>query len=92
MKWIILFLLFLFLLMTIFVRFRRQIIGMIQIWKIFKQVNNPSEKQIKKDAANGDIALVNCANCGNWIPQNKASNFRANEFYCSVNCAEKTAG
>lgn len=91
MKWLILFLLSLLLLMMISVRFKRQIIGMIQVWKIFKQVNNPPEKQIKKESDKGDIALVNCARCGNWIPQNEALNFRSNEFYCSVNCVEKTA-
>lgn len=90
MKWLILFGLFLFLLMMISVRFKRQIIEMIQVWKVFKQVNNPSEKQIKKESENGDIALVKCAKCGNWIPQNEAMNFRSNEFYCSVNCVEKS--
>lgn len=88
MKWLILFILFLFLLMIISVRFRRQIIGMIQVWKVFKQVNKPPEKQIKKQAEDGDIALVKCARCGNWILQTEAVNFRSNEFYCSPNCFE----
>lgn len=91
MKWLILFALFLFLLMMISVRFKRQIIEMIQVWKVFKQVNNPPEKQIKKESDNGDISLIKCAKCGNWIPQNETMNFRSTEFYCSVNCVEKSA-
>ena len=91
MKWIILFLLLMFLLMMISVRFKRQIIGMIQVWKIFKQVNNPPEKQIKDQPANDEISLVKCARCGNWIPQNEALNFRSKDSYCSINCVEKSA-
>ncbi len=91
MKWIILFLLFMFLLMMISVRFKRQIIGMIQVWKIFKLVNNPPEKQIKDQPANDEISLVKCARCENWIPQNEALNFRSKDFYCSINCVEKSA-
>lgn len=91
MKWLILLALFLFLMMMISVRFKRQIIGMIQLWKMLGQADNPPEKQIKKESDAGDIALVRCTKCGNWIPQNEASNFRSDEFYCSVNCVEKSA-
>ena len=90
MKWLILFILLIFLLMIISVRFKRQITAMIEIWKIFKQFENPPEKQLKKNDERGDIALVKCARCGNWIPSTEALNFRSNEFHCSLNCVEKT--
>ncbi|HVF29445.1 MAG TPA: hypothetical protein VNA22_00685 [Pyrinomonadaceae bacterium] len=77
------------------IRYRRQISGMLQIWRTLKSV-----RQQMKDgrgatpdepapAAAGP--LVNCARCGTWVPENRAINLRGGVFYCSSTCLETTA-
>ena len=75
------------------VRYRRQIAGVIQIWRTLKS----AREQIKKTS--GSVKeepvlagrLVNCAKCGTWVPEQKAINLRGGVFYCSSACLESTA-
>jgi hypothetical protein len=92
MKWLILLALLIVVFCLIALRFRPQILALLQIWRMYKQIkqaNQPIEKQIPKREKLANEALVRCANCGKWIPQSTALNLRKKTFYCSSNCVEK---
>lgn len=92
MKWLIVFVLVFVLLAMLAVRYKKQIIRLIQVWKAFKYLETqPRKKEIKKENESGDIKLVACAKCGSWIPQNEALNPRPDNFYCSAKCFEKSS-
>ena len=76
------------------VRYRRQISGMIQIWRTLKSARD----QIKQGRGTSPMEppsaagpLVNCARCGTWVPENRAIDLRGGIFYCSTACLENTA-
>ena len=77
------------------VRYRRQIAGMIQIWRSLKAMR----QQIKQKQRRGDVEpeqvpagkLVNCSGCGTWVPESRAIGLRGGTFYCSSACLETTA-
>ena len=92
MKWLIILVLFLILFGVIAIRFRRQITGAIQIFKMLRQLKNqtrPPEKKIEKKSGNENVPLVRCARCGTWTPQTSALKLRSKTIYCSANCMEK---
>ncbi len=94
MKWLILLALLVVVTTMIVVRYRRQIKMAIYVWRMFrkmKQVDQTGEKRIEKQADARDIALVRCAKCGTWIPQNTALNLRSANSYCSTICLETAA-
>lgn len=94
MKWIIILGLIFVVLMLIVSRYRKQIQMALYVFRMFRkmrQMNKTEEKQIDTKASSNDVALINCAKCGAWIPQNKALKLRSGVFYCSANCLETTA-
>ncbi len=94
MKWLIILGLLIVVLVLIATRFRQQIKMAIYVWRMFRKLRQggkTDEKQIEKQANPKDVALVRCAKCGTWIPQNKALNLRSGIYYCSKICLETTA-
>jgi Sec-independent protein translocase protein TatA len=94
MKWLILLALIVVLVVIIATRYRKQIQMALYVFRMFRkmrQMSKTDEKQINTSANVNDTALVNCAKCGTWIPQNKALKLRSGVFYCSANCLETTA-
>jgi len=94
MKWLIILALIVVLGVIIASRFRKQIQMALYVFRMFRkmrQMNNNDKKQIDEKANSEETALVNCAKCGTWIPQNKALKLRSGVFYCSANCLETTA-
>jgi len=94
MKWLIILGILIVILVLIATRYRHQIKMAIYIWRMFRkmrQVGKTDEKQIEKQENSQDAALVRCAKCGTWIPQNKALNLRSGIFYCSKVCLEVPA-
>lgn len=92
MKWLIILGLLFILGTFIYLRYRRQIQTGIYVWKMFRkmrQASKPIEKQIDKRDDLGQAALVKCAKCGTWVPQQNALNLRSKTFYCSTNCMER---
>lgn len=77
------------------VRYRRQIAGMIQIWRSLKAMR----QQIKQKQRRDDIEpeqvpagkLVNCSGCRTWVPESRAIALRGGIFYCSSTCLETTS-
>ena len=77
------------------VRYRRQIAGMMQIWRSLKAMR----QQIKQSPGRDDIEperapagkLVNCSGCGTWVPESRAIGLRGGIFYCSSACLETTS-
>ncbi len=94
MKWIIILGLILIVLLLIVSRYRKQIQMALYVFRMFRkmrQMSKTDEKQINTAADSTEIALVNCAKCGTWIPQNKALKLRSGVFYCSSDCLETKA-
>ncbi len=94
MKWLIVLGILIVILVLVAMRFRQQIKMAIYVWRMFRkmrQVGKTDEKQIEKQTDSKDAALVRCAKCGTWIPQNKALNLRSGIFYCSKVCLETPA-
>ncbi len=76
------------------VRYRKQIAGVLHIWRTLKSVRNQvkqGSETAKRDESIPAGALVNCAKCGKWVPENGAISLRGGTFYCSTACLEKTA-
>lgn len=94
MKWLILLILFIVLLAVIAMRYRQQIKMAIYVWRMFRkmrQMGKSDEKQIESPANQPDVALVRCAKCGTWTPQNNAVKLRSGTNYCSTRCLETAA-
>ena len=75
------------------IRYRRQIAGMIQIWRTLQSVRQKvKESRGAPDevAPAGSGPLVNCARCGTWVPEGRSINLRGGIFYCSTACLETT--
>ena len=94
MKWLILLGLLLVVAVVIAARYRQQIKMAIYVWRMFRKMRRAGaaeEKQIEKQENTKDAALVRCAKCGVWIPQNKSLRLGSGSRYCSTACLEKTA-
>ena len=94
MKWLIILAVIVVLAAFIASRYRKQIQMALYVFRMFRkmrQMSKTEEKQIDVKANSEQTALVNCAKCGTWIPQNKALKLRSGVFYCSSNCLETTA-
>lgn len=91
MKWIIILMLLAAVIILIAGRYRKQIQMGLYVFRMFRkmrQMNKSEEKQINPKENINDTALVSCAKCGTWIPQNKALKLRSGVFYCSSKCLE----
>lgn len=75
-------------------RYRKQIIGMIELARTLKKVGGalsggnagaPRMPVSNDKGASGDTALVNCSTCGVWTPQTRARMIKG-RFYCSDEC------
>ncbi len=94
MKWLILFGLIVILIVIIATRYRQQIKLAIYVWRMFRKMRKADKtdgKQIEKQENAKDVALVRCAKCGTWTPQNRALNLRSGANYCSTACLETSA-
>jgi hypothetical protein len=77
------------------VRYRRQIAGVIQIWRSLKSMRQQIKQQPDRGTRGPEPAmpagrLVNCSGCGTWVPENRAISLRGGIFYCSQSCVETT--
>jgi len=74
-------------------RYRRQIMGAYQVWKMLKGTAiRPGESRETIDGGNeASGPLVNCAKCGTWVPESRAIKLGARMFYCSTACVERSA-
>lgn len=93
-KVLVVLLLLLMLLAVIAMRYRKQIVMGIEIFKMFKKMrsgpaNVTQERQINKQEDLSNIPLVKCLKCGTWVPQTKAMKLGGNT-YCSAVCVERS--
>jgi len=71
------------------IRYRRQIVGVIQIWRSLNSMRaQVKEKQESAEDTISSGPLVNCAKCGTWVPEQKAIKLRGGVVYCSTSCME----
>lgn len=71
------------------VRYRRQIVMGIQVWKAFKKMREgarPPEKQVSS-REDPNVPLVKCLRCGTWVAGNTAIKL-GSSTYCSTRCVE----
>lgn len=74
------------------IKYRRQIVTLITIWKQFQamRVGLPTKSNAPKPIEpERGIKLVNCSRCGKWIPENAARRHSATTFVCVERCAAK---
>ena len=71
------------------IRYRKQIVTMLHIWRSLKSMRDQvKEKQVRPKESIPAGQLVNCAKCGTWVPEQKAIQLRGGTFYCSSSCLE----
>ncbi|PYS98926.1 MAG: hypothetical protein DMF63_12670 [Acidobacteria bacterium] len=74
------------------IRYRKQIVTMLHIWRSLKSMREKSgERQVKTEKSEQLGPLVNCSKCGTWVPEQRAIKLRGGTFYCSSNCLETAA-
>jgi len=66
------------------VRYRKQIAGMIGLARALKEAKADAVQNERVSGEKPSVQLVNCAKCGIWVPQNKATP-RQQNYYCA-NC------
>src|SRR5688500_19107076 len=67
------------------IRYRKQIKGMIGLARTLKELKEGAKLNGPAKKTNSSVALVNCARCGVWIPQDRALRLK-NQTYCSRVC------
>jgi hypothetical protein len=73
-------------------RYRRQIAAVYKFWGVLKDARkNIPQPQMNEHAESRTGPLVNCAKCGNWVPESAAIRLGTRVFYCSSSCVEKAA-
>jgi hypothetical protein len=90
-------LLFIFLVIAVLlaitaVKYRRQIVTLITIWKQFQalRTGTPSrQNQPRPIEPERGIRLVNCARCGKWVAENAARRYSNSMFVCAGGCEAK---
>lgn len=72
------------------IRYRKQIAGMIGFARLLKEAKQSVTQGTRSSPGDDgkNIPLVNCSNCGVWVPQNKAIKVR-DVYYCSDACLQK---
>ncbi|HRH43980.1 MAG TPA: hypothetical protein PKY82_20275 [Pyrinomonadaceae bacterium] len=95
MKWLIIILvILLFVVISMALRYRRQLQMGWQMWKMFRMMRKagkPPETKEKKQESLKDVQLVRCEKCGKWISPESALKLRQEKYYCSSTCMEKAA-
>jgi hypothetical protein len=71
------------------VKYRKQIAGMIGFARMLKDARQNIAQGTTniRPKAEKSVALVNCAKCGVWVPQNKARKL-GDLFFCSDECVD----
>jgi len=84
----ILLILFIILALTA-IRYRKQIAGIIGFARMLKDAKNSVGDVSKRFPGDSkkSIALVNCAKCGVWVPQDKARKL-GGVMFCSDKCLQ----
>jgi hypothetical protein len=75
-------------------RYRKQLLGVYQVWQMLKQAGaqgRKSREEINTANETETGPLVNCAKCGTWVPESRAIKLGARMFYCSTACVERSA-
>ena len=75
------------------IRYRKQIAGMMHIWRSLQAMRGQTkESQPKMPEDRGAAGpLVNCIKCGTWVPEQRAIKLGTRSFYCSPECLERSA-
>lgn len=75
------------------IRYRKQIVAAIKIWRSFKAMKQQIAEKHRSSVTEESVSagpLVNCARCGTWVPEQRAIRLRGGGTFCSTECLEKT--
>jgi hypothetical protein len=72
------------------IRYRKQLIAVLNVWRMLRQINTTRGAQINTSPKSAG-QLVNCVKCGTWISESQAIKLGRASFYCSADCVEKSA-
>lgn len=75
------------------IKYRRQIVSAIEIFRSMKEFRDQLTQQRTPQAAEKPKSvdagkLVNCAKCGTWVPEQRAIQLRNGSYFCSTACLE----
>jgi len=76
------------------IRYRRQIVGMIQLYRLMRGQLKPRDNgsEIASHSRTPEAAkLINCAKCGRWISKSDAVKMRGGLVLCSIDCTGRGA-
>lgn len=73
------------------IRYRKQLLGVIHIWRMLKNARSAASTGNKEIREPGSVLLVNCAKCGTWVSQADAIKLNSRTFLCSTKCVETPA-
>lgn len=69
------------------VKYRKQIAGLIGVARMLKEAKDAVRQNSFRGEDARSVQLVNCSECGVWVPQDKAIK-AGNGFICSEHPAE----
>jgi len=66
------------------IRYRKQIAGIIGVARMLQEAKNSAVATKKAQPAS--VQLVNCTNCGVWVPERKSTKGKDGSVVC-LNCS-----
>ncbi|MEQ1642021.1 MAG: hypothetical protein ABL959_01090 [Pyrinomonadaceae bacterium] len=71
------------------IRYRKTIAGILGVAKILKDAKEAASGTKAVSGEKPSVQLVNCAQCGVWVPQTKAIKRGEGFYYCSETCKQR---
>lgn len=68
------------------VRYRKQIAGMIHVYRMLRSAREHVKSVPEAQRSAAASKLVSCAKCGTWTPESTAIRMAPTTFYCSTKC------
>lgn len=68
------------------VRYRKQIAGMLQVYRMLRSARHQMKDVAGEREAEVSSKLVSCAKCGTWTPESSAIRMGPSAYYCSKKC------
>lgn len=68
------------------IRYRKQIAGMLQVYRMLRSARNQMRDAAGEPRIETSSKLVSCSKCGTWTPESAAIRMGPSTYYCSKNC------
>ncbi|MFN6964757.1 MAG: hypothetical protein ACK4S4_13455 [Pyrinomonadaceae bacterium] len=71
-------------------RYRRQIAGMIRLYRVIKGQARAAAEARSLEREPDASELVNCSRCGRWVPANEAVRMKGGMALCAKDCTRSS--